>query len=154
MTREEVVANYLRGNATLRALAPGGIYPDAIIPDPDGLSNAKLMPKVWAGGVFNTTVVVRQAAAVPTGDLQGVSSKRTSMSQVIEVWVYSEDTAAIEAVFAQVYTLMMGKKIGDSFRATQGRSGAGIRQAPDLPPGIKTNYEGYRIVFIRRPVTA
>lgn len=154
MSRESEVADYLRGDATLRGLAPGGIYPRAILPEPEGLTSARLMPKVWAGGGWNATIVVGQGAAVPTGDLQNVTTQHTSMSQRIEVWAYAKDEATIEAILDRVYTLLMGAKIGNAFRATQAGGGVGIMQAPELPPGIKTHHEDYRLVFIRRPVTA
>ena len=153
MSREKEVADYLRSDTALVALVPGGIYPDAALPNPEGLTHKKLT-KVWANGVFNTTIVVRQGAAVPTGDLQSTRTQRTSMSQRIAIYAYSDDTDAIEAALNQVYTLMMGKRLTAAFSATQAGGGPGIVQAPELPPGIKQHNEDYRIVFIRRPVTA
>lgn len=153
MTRETEVADFLRADATLRGLAPGGIYPEALLPADDGLTNAKAMRKVWTGGVFNTTVVVRARALVPTGELQSTASQRTSTSQAIEVWVYAKTAAAIEAALTRVYSLMMGKRLTAAFSATWAGGGVGIVQAPELPPGIKTHHEDYRVVFIRRAMT-
>lgn len=150
MTRETEVADYLRSDSTLRSLAPGGIYPDAILPK-SGLSNAKLMTKVWAGGIFRTAIVVRERAPVPTGDLQGIASQRTSMSQAIEVWVYSHDQTATQSVTSRVYTLMMGKRLAAAFSATW-IGGLPMTQAPELPPGNSVSREDYRIVSIRTPV--
>lgn len=151
MRREEEVATYLRADDTLRDLAVGGIYYDAMIPEPDGMTSAKSMPKVWQGGQFRTTIVVKQAAAVPTGDLQSIRSQRTSMSQRIEVWVYAKSADVIETVLDHVYRLMMGKRLSKAFSATQA-GGAPLVPAPELPAGIKTRHEDYRIVFIRTPV--
>jgi hypothetical protein len=153
MSRETEVADYLRADAALRALAPGGIYPDAMLPE-SGLTNAKLVTKVWAGGVFNTTIVVRERAPVPTGDLQSTASQHTSMSQAIEVWGYGKTADAVEAALNRVYALMMGKRFNRAFSATWVGGGLGIMQAPELPAGIKTHHEDYRIVTIRRPVRA
>lgn len=151
MTRETEVADYLRADAALRALAKGGIYPSAILPE-TGLTNAKTMTKVWAGGKFNTTMVVRQRASVPTGDLQDTLHQHTSVSQVIEVWVYAKEEDDLEAALNRVYTLLMGHRLVWAFSATLAGSGLGMGQAPELPAGIKTQREDYRIVFIRARV--
>lgn len=152
-SREVEVVTYLRTDATLATLAPGGIYVYADL-GVEGIADSKYAEDVWAGGIFNTSILVKQGAPVPTGDLQSVMSQLTSMSQVIEIWVYGLTADAIQAVFTRVYTLMMGHNVGDAFSATQGRSGTGIGQAPELPTGILTNYEGYRVFFIRRPALA
>lgn len=150
MSREIEVADYLRADDTLRGLVPGGIYPDAILPD-TGLTNAKSLPKVWAGGQFRTTIVVRQRRAVPTGDLQDVDTQHTSMSQVVEVWAYGKTDDAIEAALNRVYTLMMGKRFGKAFSATWAGD-VDVVLAPELPPGILFGRGDYRIVSIRFPV--
>lgn len=151
-TREEEVVTFLRTDATLGTLAPGGIYPDADL-GVEGISDPNTMTDVWTGGVFQTTIVVRERAPVPTGDLQGVMSQRTSMSQAIEVWVYALTAAAVEAALNRVYALMMGKRLAAAFSATWAGGGS-ISDAPELPAGIVTRNESYRVVSIRRAVTA
>lgn len=151
MSRESEVATYLRADEALAALVPGGIYEESSLPEA-GITDAITTPDVWAGGVFQTTIRVRQGAAVPTGDLQDVTLQHTSMSQRIEVWAYATSVDAIEEIFNQVYTLLMGQRVGVGWRATQAGGGPGIRQAPELPPGIKTNHEDYRFIFVRKPV--
>lgn len=152
MSRETEVRDYLRTDAQLDTLAPGGIYADSELPV-EGLTEPLRVPDVYAGGVFNTTVRVRQRAPVPTGDLQSIASQRTSMSQAIEVWAYATTDAAVEAVLNRVYALMMGKRLSAAFSATWIGGGPGIMQAPELPSGILTSHEDYRYVSIRRPVT-
>jgi hypothetical protein len=149
MTRETEVADYLRADATLRVLVPGGIYPNANMPA-TGLTNAKTMTKVWANGVFTTTLVVRERAAVPTGDLQSTVRQHTSMSQAVEVWAYATTPDGIEAALQRVYALLMGKRLDRAFSATWAGGGPGIMQAPELPPGIRVGMESYRVVSIRR----
>jgi hypothetical protein len=149
-SRETEVADYLRSDLTLSSLTPGGIYPDAWLPDPGGLTS-KLLTKVWAGGVFRTTLVIRARAPVPTGDLQSIRSKRTSTSQAIEVWAYSVDQAAIDSILSRVYALMMGHRLTAAFSATW-VSALPVQQAPELPSGIKVGMEAYRVVFIRRAI--
>lgn len=149
-TREMEVRDYLRTDNTLDALAPGGIYADADL-SVEGITQEAGMPDVWAEDVFNTTIVVRQRAPVPTGDLQSIRSQRTSMSQAVEVWVYSKSADAIETALDHVYRLMMGKRLTRAFSATL-VGGAPLVPAPELPSGIYTRHEDYRIVFIRMPV--
>jgi hypothetical protein len=153
--REVEVADFLRTDATLVALVPGGIYPHAWLANVrGGLSNAEVMTKVWTGGVFRTTLVIRARAAVPTGDLQSIRTQRTSTSQALEVWSYGLTAAAIEAALNRVYTLLMGKRLTAAFSAVWIGGGIGVRQAPELPPGTLVDKADYRFVFIRRPVTA
>lgn len=152
-TREAEVATYLRTDGTLAALVPGGIYAMGDL-GVEGITDAVTTPDVWTGGVFQPTLVVRQRAQVPTGDLQSIRSQRTSVSQAVEVWAYSDDDDEITDILNRVYRLMMGKRLIAAFSATWIGGGPGILPAPELPPGIKTHHEDYRIVFIRRPVTA
>lgn len=142
---------FLRADATLGALAPGGSYADGDL-GTEGITEAITTPGVWVGGAFNTTIVVRQRARVPTGDLQSIRSQRTSMSQAIEVWVYGLTDEAIEAVQNRVYALLMGKRLAAAFSATWAGS-LPIMQAPELPPGTLVGMESYRMVSIRRAVT-
>lgn len=152
--REIEVATFLRTNAALVALCPGGIYPHTWLTNVEGgLSNAELMTKVWAGGIFRTTLVIRARAAVPTGELQSTQSRRTSTSQAIEVWAYSTDAAAIEAVLNRVYALLMGKRLAAAFSATWIGGEIGIQQAPELPSGVLVDKRDFRIVFIQRAIT-
>lgn len=152
MSKEQEVVTYLRTDTALGTLAPGGIYAHGDL-DERGLTDAVAMPDVWAGGTFQTTIVVRERAPVPTGDLQSTASQRTSMSQVVEVWVYGLTTDAIEAALNRVYALMMGKRLTAAFSATW-VGGLATMQVPELPSGHKASRNDYRIVSIRIPVTA
>ena len=152
MTREMEVRDYLRGDEPLDELAPGGIYADSEL-SVEGISEAAGMPDVWLNNVFQTTIVVRERAAVPTGDLQSTRTQRTSMSQVIEVWVYGLTSEAVQAALDRVYALLMGKRLAKAFSATW-VGGSPLIPAPELPSGTFTRHEDYRIVTIRRPVTA
>lgn len=151
MTREGEVVTYLRTDDDLDDLAPGGVYADADLGE-ESITDPITTPDVWTGGVFQTTIVVRERAPVPTGDLQSTRTQRTSMSQAIEVWVYGLTAAAVQAALNRVYTLMMGKRLAAAFSATW-VGGSSLIQAPELPPGILTRHEDYRIVTIRRAVT-
>ena len=148
-SREVEVVTYLRQDEPLGELAPGGIYADSDLPTA-GLTDQE-NGDVWAGGVFQDTLVVRERAPVPTGDLQSIASQHTSMSQAIEVWGYSTDPAALQAMMDRVYTLMMGKRLAKAFSATW-VGGMPRTQAPELPSGTFTRHEDYRVVSIRTPV--
>lgn len=149
MSRESEVVTLLRADSTLRALLPGGIYSYARL-GVAGLTDKKLTPDVWTGGVFNTCALVRQRAPVPTGALQSISTKCTSTSQVIEVWVYAKTSDEIETSLARIYALMMGKRLPAAFSATWVGGLPSVMQAPELPPDIKVGRNDYRIVSIRR----
>lgn len=72
------------------------------------------------------------------------------MSQVIEVWVFSETPDEIEAGLDRVYALMMGKRFSVAYSATWVGGLPSITQAPDLPDNVKVDRGDYRIVSIRR----
>lgn len=149
MSREAEVVTYLRADPTLEDLAPGGIYPDSDLGE-EGITDPTTTPDVYAGGEFQTTIVVRERAPVPTGDLQSIGSQRTSTSQAIEVWVYALTADAIEAVLNRVYSLMMGKRLSKAFSATWA-GGMPTQRAPELSSVIFTRHEDYRVVSIRMP---
>lgn len=150
-SREVEVVTYLRADSTLDTLAPGGVYALSDLTE-IGITDPTYTEDVWAGGVFNTTILVREGAAQPTGDLQDTTLQHTSMSQRIEIWAYSSDPAAIDAALNHVYGLMMGTKTSGAWGAVPAGGGPGIVQAPELPTGILTHHEDYRAVFIRKPV--
>lgn len=148
MSLESETAAYLRADAELATLLPGGIYESSALSD-IGLTDPVTAPDVWADGTFQPSAVVRQRALTPTGDLQSLSSRRTSASQVVEVWVYARDGTAIEAALDRVYALLMGKRFPRAFSATWVGSGLGISQAPELTSGIRVGREDYRVSLIR-----
>jgi hypothetical protein len=150
-TRESQVVTHLRTDEPLGVLVPGGIYADADL-GVEGITDAVTTPDVWTGGSFQPTIVVRERAAVPTGDLQSIASGRTSTSQAVEVWVYAQSADTIQSALDHVYRLLMGKRLARAFSATWA-GGAPLMQAPELPAGIKTRHEDYRIVIIRTRVT-
>lgn len=147
MSREAEVVTYLRADTDLGTLLPGGIYASSDL-SVAGLTD-RTMTDVWAGGEFQPTAIVRQRAPVPTGALQSIGTKHTSMSQVVEVWVYATENQAIEDAFERVYALMMGKRLSAAFSATWVGSGPGVMQAPELPAGIKVDRQDFRVVSIR-----
>lgn len=150
MSRETEVATFLRADGALLALTPGGIYADSLL-TVSGITDAVQTPTVWTGGTFRTCIIIRARAAVPTGDLQSIRSKRTSMSQALEAWAYGLTPEAVQAVLDRVYALMMGKRLTAAFSATW-VGGMPVTQAPELPPGTLVGREDYRYVAIRRAI--
>lgn len=148
MSRESEVVAYLRADDELGDLLPGGVYGQTELGD-IGITDKKSTPDVWTGGVFQPTAIVRMRSPVPTGALQSTGTQRTSMSQVVETWVYALDEADIEAAQNRIYALTMGKRLAASFSATWVGSLPGVVQAPELPAGVKVGREDYRIVSIR-----
>jgi hypothetical protein len=151
MSMESETVALLADDLELGVLLPGGVYSYMLLGD-EGITDRKTTPDVWAGGEFQATVVVRQRAPVPTGDLQSIRSQRVSYSQAVEVWVYALTAEEIEAALNRIYALMMGKRLTAAFSAVWAGSGPSILQSPELPPGIKNNHEDYRLVSIRRAV--
>lgn len=148
MSRESEAVTYLRADTALDALLPGGVYIYAEL-GVIGITDALTTPDVWTGGVFHPCAIVRQRSPVPTGALQSIITKRTSMSQVIEVWVYAKTSDEIETALARIYALMMGKRLPAAFSATWVGGLPSVTQAPELPPEIKVGRNDYRIVSIR-----
>lgn len=153
MSRESEVVAYLRADSELGTLLPGGVYGYSEL-GTAGLTDRTQTPDVWTGGVFQACAIVRQRAAVPTGQLQSVQSQRTSTSQVIEIWTYALTDEAIEAAQNQVYYLMMGKRLTAAFSATWAGGLPDVMPAPELPSKTLVGRNDYRIVFIRRASAA
>lgn len=149
MSRESEVVAYLRADTDLAALVPGGVYADADLAV-SGITDPTDTPDVWADG-FQTTVVVRQRAAVPTGEMNDLKTQETVISQVVEVWVYALEADAIEGVMDAIYGLIQGHRFTGAWRANWAAT-VGILPAPELPPGTKCGHIDFAIRSIRQPV--
>lgn len=149
MTVETEAVTYYRSDPALMALCPGEIYANNNLTDA-GITDAESTPDVWAGSEFQTCIVVRQRARVPTGALQSIQSQHTSVSQAIEVWAYAKTADEVEAVLNRIYALTMGHKFSGAFRAVQAGS-MEIGDAPNLL-GVKVAHDDYRMVGIRRAI--
>lgn len=151
MTRESEVKAYLQADPDLDALAPGGIYASADLAV-SGITDALTTPEVWAGG-FQATVVVRQRAAVPTGLFVSFKDQASDSNQVVEIYVYALEVAAVEAVLNAVYGLMQGHAFALAWPANWTAT-VGVMGAPELPPGTRMARMDFSIRSIRRPVAA
>jgi hypothetical protein len=153
MSRETEVAAYLRSDEDLALLAPGGIYADGMLAT-EGIGDVLTTPDVWAGGVFQTSVIVRQRQRVPTGLFTNFKSQIADSRQVIEVWAYALEADALEAVLDQIYALMQGHPFSAAWPSLWIGGGAPIMQCPELPPGIYQSSAWYELRSLRRAVAA
>ena len=150
--REQEVVTYLADDTDLATLVPGGIYAAAVL-SVEGLTDAAAMPDVWAGGTFQTSIIVRERASVPAFGLVDLKDQAASQSQAIEIWMYSREISEIEDVRQAVYGLMQGYKLVNSWRA-EWSGGLSTMDAPELPPSTKVGRDDYRVVSIRQPTYA
>lgn len=153
MSRETEVAAYLRLDDDLLAVAPGGVYASGDL-TVAGISDAVLTPDVWAGGVFNTALIVKQGKPVPTGLLTDYKTQTTHTMQRLGFWAYATTPAALEDVLNVVYALVMGRQFSGAWQAQPVAGGAPMMPCPELPSGIYQMSEEYLIGAMRRPILA
>lgn len=149
--RETEVAAYLAADPDLAALVPGGVYAASAL-GVEGITDAITTPDVWTGG-FQTTVVVHQRSAVPSGLLVDFKTQESDSNQVIEVYVYALEVADVETVLDAVYGLMQGHAFESAWPANWTET-VGVLDAPELPPGTKMARMDFTMKSIRRPVVA
>lgn len=147
-TREQEVALYLAADTDLAALAPGGIYSASSL-GVEGITDPVAAPDVWQGG-FQTSIEVRQGAAVPAFGLVDLKNQVASESQAIRLWIYSREMSEIEEVRVALYGLMQGKKFAAAFKAERS-GGIDTRAAVEFPAGTYVGREDYQVVSIRQP---
>lgn len=149
MSRESEVATRLRSDATLVALAPGGIYAAGDLGEA-GITDPKTTPNAYLGGRLRPTVIVRERAAVPAYGLADVESGWTSASQVVEVYAYArQNRTVLTQLLERVYTLVQGHAFTGAWPAVWVGS-LGPLPAPELGDAYMVRNE-YQIVNIRRP---
>lgn len=152
--RESEVAAYLLTDATLEALTPGGIYAARELVEELGITDANSTPKVWVGGVFRTTVIVRQRQLVPTGAFTNYTTQQADTRQVVVTWAYARDADTLDEVQAHIYRLLQGYRLSLAWPTDWQPGGVAPMQCPELPSGIQQSAAEYVIRAIRRPVVA
>lgn len=153
MSRETEIAAYLRQDADLLALAPGGVYAEGDLTTA-GISDAALTPDVWVGSVFNTTLIVKQGKPVPSGLLTDYKTQAIHINQRVGFWAYATTLEALEGLLNMVYALVMGRQFSGAWQAQPVAGGSPFLQCPELPDGIYQMSEEYLVGAIRRPVLA
>lgn len=117
MSFESEVAAILQADATLVALLTGGIYTSATA-GPNGITRETVSAAFDADGYLRPTALVKQRNVVPTGDVLDFDVKLESARQMVEVWLYSDQSvgyATLDTAAARVRTLLMGRQLTDSF---------------------------------------
>jgi hypothetical protein len=136
---------YLRLDSALDALAPGGIYAFGALAEP-GITDAITTPDVWSGGVFRTTVVVRQRLPVPDYRVQDEAQQIVAQMQSLEVYGYALTQDAVEAALGRVYSLVQGYQFSGAWAAIWFGSVAFMRP-PELP-NIWMSRRDYRVISL------
>lgn len=152
MTRETEVVALLRQDEAVSALATGGVYALTDLPVA-GITDPITTPDVWPDGVFAPTIIVRQAARIPTGELVNFKTQETDTRQRVEVWCYALTIDTVDALAQAVYGALMGARLSAAWPA-EPVGGIDILDAPDLPPGTKVQRVDFVIRSIQRPVMA
>lgn len=117
MSFEAEVADLLEADATLDALLTGGVYESATV-GPLGISRESTPAAFDADGYLKPTALVRQRNIVPTGDVLDFDAKLESARQVVEVWLYADQSggyATLDTAAARVRQVLMGETLSDSF---------------------------------------
>lgn len=151
-SREQQVAERLRGDAALRAVLTGGIYEDATLGD-EGIADPQVAPDAWNGGKLKPAAIVRQRAQVPDLGLLDLKRQHASTSQVVEIHLYQAGGSdQMHAAAERIYALLQGHALANAYQARWDAETAVI-DAPEMS-GVRTMRVDYRIYSIRRPVVA
>lgn len=127
-SRVAAIKAVLEADATLLATATGGIF-DWDETGRQGLSRTATPGAFDSNQVIKPTVLVKLRSAVPDGQLADDASQYVSLREVIEIWLYADNSySAIETMRDRVYVLLHGKQIDGSFV---------VRWVGDVRPGIR-----------------
>jgi hypothetical protein len=148
VTRETEFAAYLRADASLPALVPGGIYADRDL-TVAGVTDAAQTPAVWAGGSFNACIVIREAAVVPQYRVMDEAEQLVDVAQRLEVYIYALTAVAVVAIAKRVFAITQGHHFDDAYAATF-QPGLGLMDAPNLMD-VHMQRDDYLLVSLRQP---
>lgn len=117
-TREQQVAEILRGDASLLALLPGGIYTAQEV----GVEGMRREPGSVTAAAFDSTgklktcAVVRQRGDVPYSDVRSLKDKFVAVGTVVEIYFYEwRGYEEIQPAKARTYELLEGVRLEDSY---------------------------------------
>lgn len=120
MAHEDEIAALLEADATLLAILTGGVYTAGTV-GLDGITRESAPDAFDASGWLLPCALVKQRGNVPTSDVRDYDAQVTSATQVVEVWLYSDQGdgyTAIDQAKDRIYTLLQGEMLSDSFEVT------------------------------------
>jgi hypothetical protein len=112
-TIEEMLTAYLESDATLMALATGGVYPYTSLSN-EGITR-DATPEAYDGdGYIQPIIIVKARAPIPDTRIADIKDKVVGVSQAMEFWVY-QDMAydIIEQIVNRIFFLLHGHTFQD-----------------------------------------
>lgn len=116
--RETEIAELMRNDALVSALLPGGVYTytetsvEGFRRGDDSLTGSAFD----ANGDLLTCALVKQRALMPLSTVRNPTQKFAATRQVVEIYYYeNRGYEEIELAKAQVYTLLEGARLSDSY---------------------------------------
>lgn len=146
-TRESEIVTYLRLDATLTALATGGIYAFGDLPE-SGITDSAYASTVWTGGVFNSCAIVRERLGIPQHRITDEAAQIVDMAQIVEIYAYGLTQDAAHAMLDRIYTLTQGHQFTKAW-AARFWGGIPAMRAPELP-NVWQIRNDYQIVSLRQ----
>lgn len=117
MSRESDFATRIAADATLMAVLTGGVY-QAGSAGLEGLGREATPGAFDASGFLKPCALVRQRGNVPDGNVRDGLAQVVSATQVIEIWLYCDQSAGytpIDAALARLFVLFEGYIFADSY---------------------------------------
>lgn len=114
-SRESDFVARMVADAPLMAILTGGVATGEAV-GLEGITR-ETRPASFSGGYLLPTALVRQAANIPTGEIDDYNDLTSSMRQRVEVWLYSEQGSwtAIDAAATRIRTLFQGHVFAGTF---------------------------------------
>lgn len=110
------IKTILEADATLTALATGGIY-DMDEAGAKGI-NRTLTPSAFDGnGIIKPSILIRLRSSTPDPALQDDSNQYIAVREVVEVYLFQDSGySTIDGMRARVYALLHAKRLSNTFR--------------------------------------
>lgn len=113
MTTLSSAKTILEADATLLALATGGIY-DMDETGRMGISRSNsATTAAFTSGIIKPCLLLRLSASAPFGEIADDTTPSTGARDVIQVWAYQDSGyATITSMLDRVFVLLQGKQLG------------------------------------------
>jgi hypothetical protein len=148
MSARTVIKALLEADATLLAIATGGVY------DYDevgrlGLGRDVAPTAYGTNGIIKPCVVVKGRGPRPTGAVQDDVLQVSSTSEVVEIWLYQDEGyTTIKTMEDRIYTLLHGKQVSGAF-VCRWAGTALADQRDDTLGNVSVEREDYQVIALR-----
>lgn len=146
MSIESAIKGVLEGDATLAALATGGIY-DLTEAGHMGISRTSTPSAFDSTGIVKPTILVKERTANPGLNVGDDAVQTMDVRQICEIWYYHDNSfTTIETMKNRVYSLLQAQRISGAGRVDWAGS---IRPVREIDIDAWVERDEYLVIWIR-----